>query len=227
MARSLIANQTLEPTQVAGFNQFFDDINNADIRRYGIALEKSLDSLNFGIEMSKRDLEVPFFAARTNTIFKADWKEHMGRAYAYWTPLKWMAAKAEYQHETFKRPLMTSVDARDNSVGIPDLTTHQIPLGISLFSPQGTTTHLSATRIKQRGTFATNFTPTNATTEHSNDQFWVVDAAISYRLNKRLGHITIGAKNLFDKKFNFHNTDIAATRILPERTVFTHLSLSF
>jgi len=226
MARSMVANQTLEPTQVAGFNQFFDDINNADVRRYGIALEKNLDSLNLGIETSKRDLEVPFLAAHTNTIFKADWKEHIGRAYAYWTPLKWMAAKAEYQHETFKRPLRESVDDRDDTTGIPDLTTHQIPLGISLFSTQGTTTHLTATRIKQTGTFATDFTPTSTTTKHSSDQFWVIDAAISYQLNKRLGHITIGAKNLFDKKFNFHNTDIATTGIQPERMVFARLSLT-
>ena len=35
LKRTLITNQTLEPTQVAGFNQFFDDINGTDALRYG------------------------------------------------------------------------------------------------------------------------------------------------------------------------------------------------
>jgi len=225
--RTLVANQTLEPTQVAGFNQFFDDGDGTDSRRYGIALEKSHEMLHFGMEISKRDLEVPFLAALTNTAFQADWKERLGRAYAYWSPLNWLAARAEYHHETFKRPIMNSVDPRDASTGIPNLTTQQVPLGISLFSSLRTTTHLTATRIKQSGIFATDFTPTTATTEESKDQFWVVDASISYRLNKRLGRITIGIKNLLDKTFRYHNTDIATTRILPDRTVFTHLSFSF
>ena len=35
LKRTLITDQTLEPTQVAGFNQFFDDVNATDAWRYG------------------------------------------------------------------------------------------------------------------------------------------------------------------------------------------------
>jgi hypothetical protein len=35
LKRTLITDQTLEPTQVAGFNQFFDDINLTETWRYG------------------------------------------------------------------------------------------------------------------------------------------------------------------------------------------------
>jgi len=227
MAHSLDTNPTLEPTQIAGFNQFYDDISGTDNRRYGVALEKSLEALHLGVEVAKRDLEVPFLAALTNLTFKAKWQEQVGRAYAYWTPLKWLAASAEYQHETFKRPATESFDKRDGTAGTPDLTTQQIPFGISLFSPKAVTTRLTATRVIQKGEFAHIISPVSTITTHSADQFWVVDASISYRLNKRMGRITLGAKNLLDKTFRYHNTDIATTRILPERTVFTHLSLSF
>ena len=27
---------------------------------------------------------------------KPDWNEHLGRAYLYWTPYKWLAFRAEY-----------------------------------------------------------------------------------------------------------------------------------
>ena len=59
LKRTLITDQTLEPTQVAGFNQFFDDINATKSWRYGVAIDQKF-SLNVygGVEFSKRDLTV-------------------------------------------------------------------------------------------------------------------------------------------------------------------------
>jgi hypothetical protein len=36
----MINNQTIEPTQVAGFNQFFVDAEGTDAWRYGIAMDQ-------------------------------------------------------------------------------------------------------------------------------------------------------------------------------------------
>jgi hypothetical protein len=57
--------------------------------------------------------------------------------------------------------------------------------------------------------------------------FWVVDAAISYRLPKRYGFITIGARNLFDESFEYAETDIDNLRIQPDRFIFCKLTLAF
>ena len=60
LKRTLITDQTLEPTQVAGFNQFFDDVNLTEAWRYGGAIDqKFTNSLFGGVEFSKRDLTVP------------------------------------------------------------------------------------------------------------------------------------------------------------------------
>ena len=40
LKRTLITDQTLEPTQVAGFNQFFDDPNLTEAWRYGGAIDQ-------------------------------------------------------------------------------------------------------------------------------------------------------------------------------------------
>jgi tetratricopeptide (TPR) repeat protein len=40
LKRTLITDQTIEPTQVAGFNQFFDDANLAEAWRYGGAIDQ-------------------------------------------------------------------------------------------------------------------------------------------------------------------------------------------
>ena len=43
LKRPLISNQTLEPTQVAGFNQFYDDIEATESRqRFGIAVDQEI-----------------------------------------------------------------------------------------------------------------------------------------------------------------------------------------
>ena len=60
LKRTLISSQTVEPTQVAGFNQFFDDGNATDSWRYGLAIDQKVSpNMYVGAEVSKRDLVVP------------------------------------------------------------------------------------------------------------------------------------------------------------------------
>ena len=48
LKRTLITDQTLEPTQVAGFNQFFDDLNGTEAWRYGGAIDQKFTDTIFG-----------------------------------------------------------------------------------------------------------------------------------------------------------------------------------
>jgi hypothetical protein len=58
LKRTLVTDQTLEPTQVAGFEQFFDDVNGASSWRYGVGIDQKFASdLFVGVEASKRDLK--------------------------------------------------------------------------------------------------------------------------------------------------------------------------
>ncbi len=52
--------QTLEPTQVAGFNQFFDDPGGARSFNYGVGLDQQISSKVFlGFSALRRDVEIP------------------------------------------------------------------------------------------------------------------------------------------------------------------------
>ncbi len=94
--RALIAEQTLEPTQVAGFAQFFDDVNGTKSERYGVGLDVTVkqpqrrsplsSGVYAGIELSKRELEVPDLEVTTRTVTVEDYDEEFHRAYIYWTP---------------------------------------------------------------------------------------------------------------------------------------------
>lgn len=223
LRRRVLINQTLEPTQVAGFNQFFDDGEGSDSWRFGIAADKKF-SLDFygGMELSGRNIEVPYadlpIPPATASVQRVEWKEKLVRTYLYWTPIKWLSLSAEYQYEDLER------DA--DFVG-PELfsriKTNRFPLGIGLFHPSGVSTWVKATHINQEGVFGDPFSGFTVGEDH----FWIADAAVSYQFPKRLGRITFEIKNIFDEQFKFQDTDPANPRMVPERTISAMFTLSF
>jgi tetratricopeptide (TPR) repeat protein len=222
LKRTLITQQTLEPTQVAGFNQFFDDLNLTEAWRYGGAIDQKFTNELFGgVEFSKRNLQVPFlnFAANpTNPpTQEADWEEALARTYLFWTPHPWWALRAQYIFERFNRD-------RQFPAGVTKADTQRVPLGISFFHPSGFGASWTATYYNQDGKFGGLFTGNPI--RHGNDNFWTVDAGIGYRLPQRYGFVTVGATNLFDKKFKYFDPDINNASIRPSRTVFTKLTLA-
>ncbi len=220
LSRSLISNQTIEPTQVAGFTQFFADLEADEAWRYGAAIDhKFRQNLFGGVELSKRDLDTPF-TGPTFEVEEAEWQEYLGRAYLYWTPFNWLSASAEYQWERFERDLESTGEEL-----IHVLNTHKLPLGVNVYCPFGITTKLKATYVNQKGEFDPN--PLSFVTEKDSDHFWVVDASVSYRLPKRYGLMSIEVRNLFDEQFRFQNMDKDNPEIIPERLILGKFTLSF
>jgi len=214
LKRTLITDQTLEPTQVAGFNQFFDDADGTESRRYAGAVDQKFSKdIYGGAEFSKRDLEVPFLSSATDL----DWEEKLIRAYLLWAPLNWLGLSGEYVYEEFNR------DTR-LSDGALSVETNYLLLGINLFHASGLSASLNGTFVDQKGDFERygiggDFVP-------GEDDFWLFDAALSYRLPKRYGVISMGAKNLFDEEFKYFDTDRDNPRIIPDRFFFVRLTLA-
>jgi Tfp pilus assembly protein PilF len=278
LKRTLITNQTLEPTQVAGFNQFFDDADGTEAWRYGVALDQKFSkNLYGGVEYSMRDLDVPFTRIATpsappagppgappppagppgappppagppgappppagppgappppagppgappppagppaSEFDQTDWDEDLIRAYLYWAPHNWIALSAEYEYEKFER-------GKSFFAGVKDVKTHRVPLGIRFFHSSGLNAMMQATYYDQEGVFERQ--TVDGVLEAGDDQFWLFDAAISYRLPKRYGFVTIGARNLFDKEFKYFDTDPNNPAIIPDRMFFVRITLS-
>ena len=221
LKRTLITDQTLEPTEVAGFNQFFDDANFTKSKRFGAAVDHKFSSTVFGgLETSKRDLTVPWTCndpvlCGTLGPREADWEEKLNRAYAFWAPHRSWAFRAEYIFEQLERdPNFTGGAARD-------LDSHRVPLGVRFFHPSGFGAAFTATYWKQKGEFG----DVN-TFQADSEKFWLADAALAYRLPRRNGFISVGASNLFDKEFRFLDIDEANPTIQPKRMVFLRLTLA-
>ncbi len=96
VSRSLVNSQTIEPTNVAGFNQFFDDVTASLIWNYGIGIDqKFTNKLYGGAQFLQRDLDVPFIqldeTTGTTSSAEDEWHEQIASAYLYWAPVEWMS----------------------------------------------------------------------------------------------------------------------------------------
>ena len=119
------SNQTIEPTQVAGFNQLFDDPNGTVAWRYGAAIDqKFTENIFTGVEYTERKLDVPI------GMTSANWSEQFGRAYLYLTPHDFVSLSfSEYYYEKYNR------EEDPANTGIVNAATHRVPLTINLFHP--------------------------------------------------------------------------------------------
>ena len=126
LKRMLLGDQTIEPTQVAGFNQFFDDVNATKSTRYGVGIDQKLSASFFaGAEFSRRNVESPLLSYTVEYIPSV---EKLARYYLYWTPTPRLALKAEYQYEEFDLD-----SAGSNAYAASKIQTHRVPLEIDFF----------------------------------------------------------------------------------------------
>jgi tetratricopeptide (TPR) repeat protein len=226
LSKSVAFAQTIEPTQVEGFNQFFDDVALSDVRQYGAALDHQFNpNLSSGVSWVQRNLDVPVFEGITT--FSRDWEENTSRAYLYWSPLPTLALSAEYVNEWFAIDFPISSE-------VSNFRTQLLPLNARWFYPCGLSLDLKGTYVDQYGEYfsRSSFTEESPELQTARDRFWVFDLQIDYRLAKGYGLFALGVKNLFDESFALQEIDPQITganfyALSPERFVYTSLTLYF
>jgi len=212
----LTTNQTIEPTQISGFNQLYDDINGTQSRRIGIGLDGHYKEKVFsGFEISSRDLRVPSFS--TDNVSIDDQKEKIYRAYLYGVSSNRLSVKSEIQFEQFSRD--------ETPLGLHKIDTLSIPINLNYFNFHGLFFSLTGTFVRQE-------IDRKEISNEKNQKFFLVDALLGYRLPNRRGIISLDAKNIFDQSFLFRNIHFQTAEpinpmYLPTRTIFTRLTLNF
>lgn len=231
----LIAQQSLEPTQVAGFSQFFDDPNGTRARRMGIGLDSKISTnIYSGIEASERNLAVPVpsFSVKDQEFLQAQ-KEQLIRAYLYWTPHSYWVIRGELQLEKFTR------DANDKTIAYDEPTriqTLRAPFSIEYFHPTGFFSKFKTTFVEQDLTRIANekdeVKRDSVVKKSEVDEFFLLDSVIGYRLPNRRGILSLEGRNLLNKEFfyrsiNFYQSEAISPLFIPERTFFVRLTLNF
>jgi ferric-dicitrate binding protein FerR (iron transport regulator) len=225
----LIADRTLEPTEVSGFNQFFDNSNGDEAWRRGVGLDWRLTKQLFaGAEATWRDITVPITESLTKATSE-DWKEQLHLAYLFWAPTRRISLSGQVVYDTFEseKGLLTSFSSTPES-----LKTFSIPLGVRYFDPSGFFagvfwTHVNQEVVRSPIALQRGFSD-------GRSDFFVVDASVGWRFPKRLGIATLTVKNLLNQKFLYQDDSFREFRdepstspFIPERQVVGRATLYF
>jgi tetratricopeptide (TPR) repeat protein len=221
--RPFLNQQTIEPTQVAGFNQFYDDFNLSDGWRYGAAINQKFTKTLFGgVEGSYRKVNMLFsnvFDVTDTQTNVNEWYQAIG--YMNYAPHPWVALRLSYQYDQY-----SNSNPSQGWTSASQLNTSRVPLSAGFFHPSGLIANVTLTYWNQSGTFFPLSAPTGSPLVDGRDTFWLTDAMVGYRMPKRYGLMTVGVKNLFNDHFSYFNTDWNNPIIQPNRMVFFKITIA-
>ena len=210
LKRLLAADQTVEPTQVAGFNQFYDDFNGTTADFFGVAVDsRASNDFYGGFEFNHRKLkQLNVTTGRPDQI--QNHLEERYKAYLFWSPISRLALNMEFQRERQSGDLLK-------------IRTDTLPLSIKYFDPSGFYAEAKTTFVWQKQLEG-----------NLQEEFLIVDGLIGYRLPKRMGILSLEARNIFNRHFKYQDiSDISSDKFsvqrpfLPERTFFARLTINF
>ncbi len=212
LKRQVVSDQGLEPTQLAGFNQFFDDSNGTVSEGGGVAADFKISlAVAAGVEFTRRNLKSPFFDF-DGEVFFVDQREEVASGYLYWLPERRISLSFEPRHQEHA-----------NGDNFDTMRLTELPISLRVFPASGLRLGLTVTAVEQEGVFE----GPNGPAEGS-DSFWLLDAIIAYRLPARLGIISLEGKNILDEEFQFQEVDQALPpRYVSESQFSLRFSLSF
>lgn len=209
LKRRLVADQTLEPTAIAGFNQFFDTFNGTASQRAGVGIDARLtNSLWAGAEATYDDMDAPDDDAGGGK----DVDETRVRGYLNAT----LGENLSLAFEPSWSRLTSDIVMVE-----PELQTLELPLTMSYFGESGLFGSVRGTFVSQDGADAV---------KDFGDDFFVLDASLGYRFPDQRGLLTLEARNIFDADFGYEErqllNDFAADpRYARERAILLRLSV--
>jgi len=217
---ALFVQQTIEPTNIAGFNQFFDDLNGTHASNQALGVDVQLTpSTYFAAEYHQRDLEIPLSSIGTGMVFIQHEDEQLARSSLTQSLADRWTLSLEWN--------LTRITTDGTVSPFTLLETHAAPLAVRYFAPFGLRAEARATRVRQK---VENSVFTGPGTELS--RFMLYDLSLAYRLPRRYGTISLEGRNLTDEEFfymdlNVRNPTINNPLFVPERQVFLRLTVQF
>lgn len=247
--RAVTFEETLEPTEIVGFNQLYDDFTGTRSELYGLGLDAKLGAeWEAGVEATRRNLSVPRFFQEFGAVTPRDdflevdfntaeededQREDRVRLYSYWTFGQRWSLSAEYEYEQFERTPAQWTGNLGRQVAETDLperiVTRSFPVALQYFHPSGFFGSAVATFVEQEVDYVSDLARQG---RESEDDFWLFDVGIGYRLPKRAGIVSFEIRNLFDEEFLYHDVNIQTAKpigapFVPDRTMLGRVVIQF
>ena len=234
LASSIGRLQTLEPTQVAGFNQFYEDVGGTHSDNYGVGFDQRIKSwLFFGGSWLHRSLDIPEadcpnpLPASGCTLLpgtvlnQKHSDDELASAYVNVPIGKFVAGSVDWwlDDRSFNTTTMSPLGLFQNY-----MRTNRYRPQVRVFLPVGFYALVAGTYRAQRVQQFDNLAAPVPTLETA--RFWTLDAAIGWRLPRRLGSVSLEGTNLTDKEFPFYEQSLQE-QVIPARRVALRADFEF
>jgi tetratricopeptide (TPR) repeat protein len=213
------ANPSIEPTQVAGFNQVFDDLTHTRFWLYGAGVDHSWSSRQqAGVEISQRDLEAPLFSDFPVEHRRA-W---LHRGYITRVLTSRFAVGAEVRLERLVRELTIPTGPTFQPA---EMDTRALPVTLSYHNPSGVFARARLTLVNQEIESRNEF----GDRDKRSEGFKVFDLSLGTRLPRRYGVLSLDILNMFNEKFTYRDPIfegfVRVPQYAPERAVYARVRL--
>ncbi|MEF7615182.1 FecR domain-containing protein [Aquincola sp. MAHUQ-54] len=223
LKRGFGADRTLEPTQVAGFNQFFDDPSSTRAEVLAAATDLTMrPDLRLTLSVQRRKLMGAPGLQGGQWHPGESMSERLLHAQVFWTPAPRVAVRAGVEQDRFGRiPVRAQMDTPTL------LRTTSVPLAARYFWPGGRFAELAVTSVRQ-----TVERQPDARQATGRERFTLVDLTLGMQVPGRPVTVSLTAKNLLGERFRFQDDsfrsgELRLGRYLPARSVVLATQMSF
>lgn len=217
--------ESIEPVQVAGLRQLYDDPVATFSRNWAVGVDwKEPKSTYIGTEFLLRNLSQPGYAIQDQFTVDADTGSFQSDTaeQGYFGHAEERTAVA-YINQVVSTSVVASLEY-DYTRSEDDLfefetNTHRTRAGLTFFDSSGLFTFASAThRHQDRDNYEPEVSDASG--------FWIASGGIGYQLPHRKGAIQLAVQNIFDREFRYVPTS-QDTRLLPGANFTLGITVNF
>jgi predicted Zn-dependent protease len=235
LAPSIGRLQSLEPTQVSGFNQFYEDVGGTQSWNYGVGFDQQfLSKIFFGGWWVIRHLDVPEATCpnpdqfggcnlqQATELVTRNAKGDLASAYFNVVIGKYVAGTIDWDLD--QRSFDTT-QVSNSGFFQSFVKTERYHPQLRVFLPIGFFAAVGGTYRTQRVDEYDDFF-SQQTTQVERPKFWTLDAEVGWRLPNRLGFVTLEGTNLTDREFDFYEQSLQE-QVIPARRVVLRADFQF
>ncbi|MDG9667562.1 FecR domain-containing protein [Hahella sp. CR1] len=219
LKRDIAANRTIEPAQILGFNQLYDDPNGSDVKVYATGLNYAFsDSGKIGFEAIRRvvDVHVESFQMEPDNPYR---EFETYRLY-YYHPLT-QSITLDFGYSFEDQEIKDNFGSRGGAVY--RTRTNTAPFGINLFPGRRITARAEGIYTDQR----VQASMASADQRSFDVNMWIFNFRMGLKLPRRLGELQFGVDNLYDNNKEVLNSERNYPAVYPKRFLYSRIQLSF
>ncbi|WP_431688607.1 FecR domain-containing protein [Hahella sp. NBU794] len=218
LKRDIAADRTIEPAQILGFNQLYDDPNGSDVKTYAAATDYKLGGrFGAGLEAMRRTVDIhPKLLQAEPERPHHEFENYKLYYFGVLSPSATVDIAYEYEDQDLE-------DKQFGTGSIYRVKTHSLPLGVTLYLPRHFSMRMESiyTDQKVKASFA------SGDQRDFDANLWTFNVRLDYKLPRRFGELQFGVDNLFDKNKEILNSELDYPGYYPKRFLYSRIQLSF